>query len=343
MLDDLQYIHEKDQDDALGTAEKQYQQVDYTPDVTLDFTPQNIVFAAMGGSALAAQLSTSWPGYTVPFEVVHGYDLPAYVSDKTLVIAASFSGNTEETLSAVEQAEAKGAKIVVMTAGGKLQAIAEAKGYPLVLAPQGIPGRCATLYHLKALLSLLEGSGALAVAGAASQLAASADFVKTAVTAWRPDVATANNQAKQIAQELLGKSVVIYSGPKLFPAAYKWKVGCNENAKQVAWANQLPEFNHNEFTGWSKQPTDKPYAVIDLRSNLEHPRVQRRFELSAQLLSGMRPSPIVVEAQGSTLLEQLLWATCLSDFVTLYLAFLTDTNPTPLPLVDKLKEALKAQ
>jgi glucose/mannose-6-phosphate isomerase len=342
MLDDLQFIHERDKDDALGIAEKQYQQLAFSPGVITDFSPENIVFAAMGGSSLAAQLSTSWPGYTVPFEIVRGYDLPAYVSEKTLVIAASFSGNTEETLSALEQAEAKGAHIAIMTAGGKLQALAEAKGYPLVLAPEGTPGRCATLYHLKALLLLLQNTGTVAVADAAAQLTAAAGFVQTAVAGWRADVPTAQNQAKQIAQELLGKSVVIYSGPKLFPAAYKWKVGCNENAKQVAWANQLPEFNHNEFTGWSKQPTAKPYAVIDLRSNLEHPRVQRRFALSQQLLSGMRPAPIVVEVQGSTLLEQLLWATVLSDFVTLYLAFLSGVHPTPLPLVDKLKEALKA-
>jgi glucose/mannose-6-phosphate isomerase len=342
MLDDLQYIHERDQDDALGTAEKQYEQAGYAQDVRVDFTPENIVFAAMGGSALAAQMSMSWPGYTVPFEMVRGYDLPAYVSDKSLVIAASFSGNTEETLSAVAQAEAKGAKIAVITAGGKLQAIAQEKGYPLVLAPKEVPGRYATFYHLKALLSLLQETGVLAEAHAVDMLAAQAEFLKTSAAAWRPDVATVKNQAKQIAQELLGKSVVIYSGPKLFPVAYKWKVGCNENAKQVAWANQLPEFNHNEFSGWSKQPTDKPYAIIELRSNLEHERVQRRFELSTQLLSGMRPAPIVVEIQGASLLEQLLWASLLGDFVSLYLAFLTNTNPTPLPLVDKLKEALNA-
>jgi glucose/mannose-6-phosphate isomerase len=188
----------------------------------------------------------------------------------------------------------------------------------------------------------LQNTGALAEANAADTLAAQAGFLKTSAVAWRPDVATVKNHAKQIAQELLGKSVVIYSGPKLFPVAYKWKVGCNENAKQVAWANQLPEFNHNEFSGWSKQPTDKPYAIIELRSNLEHERVQRRFELSAQLLSGMRPAPIVVDVQGASLLEQLLWASLLGDFVSLYLAFLTNINPTPLPLVDKLKEALNA-
>lgn len=340
MLDDLKLIHERDQSDALGAAEKQYQQLAISVEVKLDFRPEHIVFAAMGGSALVGQISQSWPGYTVPFEIIRGYDLPAYVSEKTLVIAASYSGNTEETLSAVAQAEAKGAKVAVLTAGGRLQGIAEEKGYPLVLAPKAVPPRCATFYNLKALLSLLDGAGLLAADGAAAQLTAAAEFVKTAIEGWRTEVPTANNQAKQIAQELLGKSVVVYSGPKLFPAACKWKINCNENAKTIAWTNQLPEFNHNEFTGWSKQPVDKPYAVVELRSNLEHPRVQRRFEETGRLLSGMRPAPLVVDVQGSTLLEQLLWSAALGEFVSIYLALLAGTDPTPLPLVDKLKQAL---
>jgi glucose/mannose-6-phosphate isomerase len=115
MLDDLKYIHERDAQDALGAAESQCEQLLQTfelPD--LDFTPDNIVFGAMGGSAVAAHISQAWPGYTVPFEIVRGYDIPAYVSDKTIFIAASFSGNTEETLSALSQAEAKGARIMVI-------------------------------------------------------------------------------------------------------------------------------------------------------------------------------------------------------------------------------------
>src|SRR6185437_9932961 len=111
-----------------------------------------------------------------------------------------------------------------------------------------------------------------------------------------------------------------YSGPKLYPATCRWKIGINENAKQVAWANQYPELNHNEFTGWSRQPVEKPYAVVELRSTLEHPRVQKRFEETERLLSGMRPVPIVVNTQGSTVLEQLAWAALLGDYASIYLA-----------------------
>lgn len=341
MLDDLKYIHERDAQDALGAAESQCEQLLQTFELPeLDFTPDNIVFGAMGGSAIAAHMSQVWPGYTVPFEIVRGYDIPAYVSDKTIFIAASFSGNTEETLSALSQAEAKGARIMVIAGGGKLVDIARTNNYPLALLPKMAVSRYTTLLNLKAILSLLARANVLAAKDSATQLESHVDFLRTSTAIWRPDIATKDNPAKHLAQELMGRSVVVYSGPKLAPAAYRWKISINENAKQVAWVGQIPEFSHNEFSGWSRQPVEKPYAVIDLRSNLEHPQVQKRFELSERLLSGMRPAPIVVRLEGETLLEQLLWTVVYGDFVGIYLGLLNGVNPTPLELVDKLKDAL---
>ena len=123
----------------------------------------------------------------------------------------------------------------------------------------------------------------------------------------------------------------------MFPAAYKWKISFNENGKHVAWYGIYSEFNHNEFIGWSKQPVDKPYCVIDLRSELEHPRIQKRFVLSERLLSGLRPEPVVVEAKGNNKLEQLLYCVLLGDFVSLYTAIAGEINPEPVDLVEKFK------
>ena len=108
----------------------------------------------------------------------------------------------------------------------------------------------------------------------------------------------------------------------------------------LTWWNQLPEFNHNEFIGWTSHPLEKPYAVIDLRSNLEHPRIQKRFEVSERLLSGRRPAPIVVAVQGQTILEQLIWTVALGDFVTIYSALLNGLSPTPVDLIEKFKKEL---
>lgn len=343
VLDDLKMIHERDAADTLGIAEKQWQQLELTYDVAgyEGLRPFNVVYGGMGGSALAALLATTWPGFSVPFEIVRSYDIPAYVGEQTLFVAASYSGNTEETLSALEQAEQRGAKIVVITGGGKLEEIAEAKGYPLAKLPKTEQPRYAALANLTALLALVARYDILTVSDYQAELQQAAGFLRGATAAWRPDVPTDQNEAKQLAQEMIGKSVVIYGGPKLWPAAYKWKISFNENAKQVAWAGQLPEFNHNEFIGWSKQPHDKPYAVVDLRSSLEHERVQKRFEVSERLLSGLRPAPHVVQAQGTTLLEQLLWTVAFGDFVSLYTGLLNGLNPAPVELVEKFKKELE--
>lgn len=340
MLDDLKQIHERDVQDTLGIAERQWQQLGHKFETSQ--TPievENIVYAGMGGSALAALLSESWPGYKMPFQVVRDYDIPEYVSEKTYFIAASYSGNTEETISAIAQARAKGAKIAVIAGGGKLAEIAKEHGYPMVVLPKAEQPRYAVFYNLKALIVLLERAGLISE-NISNDFEGAEEFLKKAVQPWLPTVPTSSNSAKKIALEVIGKSAVIYSGPKLAPAAYKWKISFNENAKQVAWTNSLPEFSHNEFMGWTKQPVDKPYAVIDLRSSLDHPRVQKRFEVTEKMLSGMRPSPIVVNAEGRNLLEHLLWTVAFGDFVTLYTALLNGLNPAPVDLIEKFKKAL---
>lgn len=342
MLDDLKYIHEKDRADAIGVAERQCSQLTQAFDVShLEFgNILNVVYAGMGGSALPALLARSWPTLAVPFEIVRDYDIPFYVGEQTLVILASYSGNTEETISALGQAETKGAQIVVIDSGGKLEQLATEKGHPYVRIPKAEQPRYAVFSMFRATVDILAKAGLVRVEDVPGQFEAVAAHVTEASKAWRPEVPAKNNPAKQLAQELMGKSVVIYASASLFAAAYKWKISCNENAKQVAWCNQLPEFNHNEFIGWSEQPRQKPYAVVDLRSKLDHPRVQRRFEVSERLLSGMRPAPHVVEVQGGTHLEQLIWAVTFGDFVTLYLALLNGLDPAPVDLVEKFKKSL---
>ncbi len=341
MLDDLKYIHQRDGQDALGIAEKQWRQLGHdfeVPKIEGDFS--SVVYAGMGGSALAALISRSWPGYKLPFEICRQYDIPAYASDKTLFIAASYSGSTEETVSALEQAEKQGCRIVVIAGGGKLQEIAGQKGHPFILLPKAEQPRYAVLYNLKALVTVLEAAGLVNADQASSQMAQAAEFLKDSVADWLPTLPTSQNPAKKLALEMAGKSPVVYAGPLMAPAAYKWKIGFNENAKNVAWWDEYPEFNHNEFIGWSSHPVEKLYGVIDLRSSFEHPRIQKRFELSDRLLSGKRPAAHAVQAQGDTLLEQLLWTINYGDFVTIYLALLNNVNPGPVDLVEKFKKEL---
>lgn len=348
MLDDLQKIHERDQHDALGVVEKQWQQVQYEYDLG-GWKPsteiRNVVHSGMGGSALWALLSQSWPGWTVPFEVVRGYDLPAYVGPNTLFIASSYSGNTEETLSTLAQAEEKGAQIVIITSRGRLEEIANEKGYLLIKLPTIIPPRYGCLYGLKGLVTLAESFGLCATPNAVLELAATGEFLKDAIAEWDVTVPTSQNLAKQLAQEVMGKSPVLYGGPLLAPAAHKWKIGFNENAKNVAWEYAFPEFNHNEFTGWTAQPEHKPYTVFYLLSSFDNDRIKKRFDLSDKLLSGRWPSPERVEAKGESRVEQLLWMVTLGDFISLYTALLNNVSPIDLgdkDIIERFKKELNA-
>ena len=342
MIDDLKYIHQKDTKDALGIAEKQWQQLHHVFELNRKKAViENVVVAGMGGSALAAKLSKSWPGYGLPFEVCSDYSIPSHVNKSTLFIASSYSGNTEETLSALAEAEAAGAHIATITAGGKLKEIADHKNYTLALLPSGYQPRTTAFYGLGAMISVLDSFGLVDGESLQDELIQSADFIKKEVKEWGADVPAARNPAKKLARELMGLSPVIYSGPFLWPAAYKWKISINENAKNVAWCNQYPEFNHNEFIGWSSHPIDKLYSVVDLRSSFDHPQIRKRFEISDKLLSGRRPAAHIVEAAGDTPIKQLLWAVAFGDFVSIYLAILNGLDPTPVDLIEKLKKELE--
>jgi len=340
ILDNANVIAQRDPQDALSVA---FNQTDYfAAKFDAVFEPLgtilNIVWAGMGGSALPMVVVQSWPKLTIPFEVVRDYVIPPYVGEQTLFIASSYSGNTEETLAALNEAEGKGAQIVIVAAGGKLADIAREKSYPLFVIPAGIQPRMATFYFVNAFLQIIMPLGV--AASDTSELASVGGWLKDQLQEFKATVPTEQNYAKQLALKLVGKTVITYAGPLLFPAANKLKICVNENAKNLSWTNQYPEFNHNEFIGWSSHPVEKPFAVVEIRSRLEHERTQKRFEVSERLLSGMRPHPIVVEPRGETLLQQLAWSFALGDFVSIYLGILNGVNPTPVELVEKLKKEL---
>lgn len=341
MLDDIKLIHQKDSADALGIAAKTGDQLRKEFDLApLDFPINNVVYAGMGGSALAAVLAQTWPGFSVPFTLVRDYTLPAFVNEHTLVMVCSYSGNTEEAISALDDARKKNAKVVVLAGGGALMERARAEVLPFILLPKAAQPRYAVLYNLRAIVDILSKAKLTDGDRAHAALNMAAVHIEKAAEAWIPTVPTAQNPAKQLALELIGKSVVVYSGPKLFPAAYKWKISINENAKQIAWCNQYPEFNHNEILGWTEQPTERPYAVVNLLSSFEHPRVLKRLAVTERLLSGKKPAANIVQAQGSTILEQLLWTVSYGDFVSLYMSILNGLDPAPVELIERFKKAL---
>lgn len=345
MLDDPKLIARLDPSNALGVIASQPLQLDQNYEVTQLHQhklrrPTSIVVAGMGGSALAAEFIKSWLGdrLPVPLVIVRDYELPEFVGHDTLVVASSYSGNTEETLAALKDAKKRRAQIVISASGGKLLEHAEDQAYPHFILPGGIQPRLAVLYGVKALALLLENAD-LGLPGLADDLHQAAGWMLQHQQQWQAGSPIAENQAKQIARSLHDNPVVIYGGPTLMLPAMKWKIDINENAKNLAFYNYLPEFNHNEFLGWG-HPTKKHFKVVELRSKLDDPDVQLRFTVTNKLLAEMMPKPIEVMAEGDNKLEQMLWTTLLGDYVSAYLAFLNGIDPTPVTLIEKFKKEL---
>jgi glucose/mannose-6-phosphate isomerase len=344
VLDDQNIIAQRDPDGALELAAHDYEQVAFQPEVKNGEHDgrelQQLVITGMGGSALAALLIRAWlkTELKIPFEVIRSYSLPAYVGSNTLVIASSYSGNTEETLSAYKQAMQEGAQVAVVAAGGALIEQATADNVTYSEIPSGMQPRMALIYNLQAVLAVLEHFGV--VSGKLAEVQSLASWLEEETKNWVADQPTATNLAKQVAQTSVGKNAVFYGGELTAPIAYKWKISWNETGKNIAFWNEYSEFNHNEFMGWTSHPVEKPFVVFDLISHLEHPQILKRFEISDRLLSGKRPKANTIELKGETLIAQLLWGVVLADFTSVYLAILNNVNPTPVALIEKLKKEL---
>lgn len=347
MLDDSNVLNQRDPQGALAVAAAEWQQATYEAVIMQgEFAEQpitRVVLAGMGGSSLAALLVQSWlrDTLTIPFEVVREYSLPQYVDTATLVIASSCSGNTEETLSCLEDASARGAQLAVLTSAGELLERAKARDIVYVLLPDRsqVEPRMTTIAQMRALTRLLAHFGVLD-GTYYEQIAATGAWLEQETIGWLSSSTVDTNYAKQLALLAVGKTAMFYGGPLTAPLAYKWKISWNENAKNVAFWNAYPEFNHNEFMGWTSHPVEKPFAVFDLVSSFEHPQVLKRFTVSDRLLSGKRPKATEISLAGDTLIAQLLWGVVLADFVSIYVAVLNGVNPTPVELIEKLKKEL---
>lgn len=345
MLDDQNVFSQRDAHGALIVASNLYKQAEFEPSLERQDHDgrelTSIIIAGMGGSALAADVAKVLlsSDLSLPFEVIKGYQLPHYAGPATLVIASSHSGNTEETLACLQQAIDRGCQVAATATGGKLETITRQNGIMFAAMPTGTQPRMALIYNLRAILRILEEfhlidtSYSDAIGEASSWLAEESER-------WDKTVPTTINYAKQLALLAVGKTPVFYAGPLMAPVAYKWKISWNENAKNVSFCNQFPEFNHNEFLGWTSHPVEKPFVIFDLVSELENPRILKRFSLSDRLLSGRRPKANIVPMEGDTLIRQLLRACILADFVSIYVGILNGVDPTQVALIEKFKKEL---
>ncbi len=347
MLDDENILKQRDSGGALEVAASEWQQASYAATIEQGDHDgraiHKVVLAGMGGSALAALLVKSWLNdvIAIPFEVVREYTLPKYVDESTLVIVSSCSGNTEETLSCLDDAVAQNAQIAILTSGGTLLERAKKGDITYITLPDRsqLEPRMTTIAQIRSLARLLAHFGIIDEKYFV-QIAEASDWLHSESELWAKTVNVERNYAKLMALIAVGKTPVFYGGSLMAPLAYKWKISWNENAKNIAFWNTIPESNHNEFIGWTSHPIEKPFVVFDLVSELEHPRIQKRFNLNDRLLSGMRPKSNVIPIQGTSVIEQLLWGCILADYVSIYVAILNGVDPTRVDLIEKLKKEM---
>ena len=304
---------------------------------------RSLVVTGLGGSAIGGDLVRSIAGQHLkyPFLVNRDYDLPGFVDDTCLVFACSYSGNTEETLSAYEQARQAKAAIICITSGGQLEALARRDSFPVLPLPGGLPPRAALAYSLFTLLGAMESLRF--IPDQSSAIREALNLLKELAVKYGLANPESANPAKSLARSLSGKIVAVYgSNAILDAAAYRWRSQIAENSKNLAFHHVLPEMNHNELVGWLlPEAAVKNVGVVFLRDKGDHPQVQRRFDLTREIIAGKAGSMNEVWSQGESLLARVLSVILLGDFVSLYLAYLNNIDPSPVQVIDYLKQKLR--
>ena len=303
---------------------------------------RNIVLCGMGGSAIGGDLIRAYGIDTlrVPFYINREYRLPAFVGANSLVIGSSYSGNTEETLSAFSEAEERGAQLMAVTTGGELGEKASRAGYPLVILPGGLPPRAALGYSFSPILTLLENLGFFL--DQTEFFDETTRVLESGVKEYGLDEEWKINTPKKNATVLHNSLPIIYTDDWLFNAAgVRFRGQINENAKQLAYSAVLPENNHNELVGWNHL-----YALPGIISAVFfddkelHPRVRFRMEFLKNKVEELACDTTVFQSRGESRLARTFSLIQLGDWTSYYLAMLNEEDPTPVEIIDTLKGAL---
>lgn len=304
-----------------------------------------VVILGMGGSAISGDI---WRVLlqrecAIPVFNVRQYDLPPFVDDRTLVIASSYSGNTEETLSAFEQSLASPAHKLVVTSGGRLLTEARANGVPSFTFEFDGEPRAAVGWSLMPLLALSEKLGWMQ--GVSADLDEAVGTMSELRESLRETSPCASNVAKQLAGRLHEKLPIIYAGWPLTEIAHRWKSQLNESAKVWSFHEELPEVHHNAIVGIGlPRAIAEGTAVVLLRSvDLVHPRVQMRYHFTHQKLTQAGVDVVEVKTRGNSALAQMMSLILIGDYVSAYLAFLYGVDPTPTGVIEELRDWLATQ
>jgi glucose/mannose-6-phosphate isomerase len=295
--------------------------------------PGGLVVCGMGGSAIGGDLAAVAFGnrLTRPLTTERGYELPFAMLPDRAVLCSSYSGDTEETIACYEAAEALGARRIVATTGGRLAEAARADGVPVIGLPAGLQPRAAVGYLFTVAAEVA------ALTGAAPGLRTEIDSAGAHLREAGP---TLVKRAEELARRLTGSIPVIYGADLTVPVSLRWKTQVNENAKLPAFMAALPEADHNEIEGWDGAAGAGRMSAVFLEDRDQHPRVRQRFEVTASMVEPAAHYVTRIETEGDSRTERLLWAVMLGDLLSLQLAAARGIDPSPIEMIDRLKDEL---
>lgn len=297
---------------------------------------RNVVIAGMGGSGIGGTLvaSLTQDELKVPVTISKSYNIPAFVNEHTLFVASSFSGNTEETLEALEQALKTGAHCAVITSGGKIGKLAKDKGLDMITIPGDSNSPRANMgYSVIQLLFMLHYKGLTgnSFIKDTGRLAELLDAEKSEIT----------ERAEKLANGIKGYLPVFYADSRIYPVTVRIQQQINENGKHLCHTNAFPEMNHNELVGWEHpEQVLADSKVYFLKTKYDHPRVRDRYRISREIFSDKAANVIDIEAKGESLLEQCFYLIYLTDWVSYFLAAANDTDAFEIKAIDHLKNEL---
>jgi glucose/mannose-6-phosphate isomerase len=291
-----------------------------------------VMVAGLGGSGIGGSLVAGLAvgELTVPMQVTKGYFLPRHADEQTLLIACSYSGNTEETIQVLEQGLERGCRIVCITTGGKLAEMAEANNLDLIIIPGGMPPRACLGYSMIQQLFVLRNEGLIgnsilkSMSDSAELLANESESIKEAAAA--------------LAKNLNGKIPIIYIEDSMEAVAVRFRQQLNENSKVLAWHHAIPEMNHNELVGW-RDESDK-LAVVFFRNDGDYDRNQQRMEINKSVMEAYTPHIFDVWSKGLNMTEQAMYLIHFGDWVSWYLAQERGMDAVEVKVIDYLKGEL---
>ncbi len=292
-----------------------------------------VYVAGLGGSGIGGDFVAELirDECKIPYLVGKSYSVPAYLNENTLAIVSSYSGNTEETLEALKGIEASGAKVVIVSGGGKLIAIAKEKGYDHIIVPGNWPSPRACLgFSFVQQLYIMNKLGFISDKFK-KELRASIDLIKF-------DMDSIKIEAKKLAKQMYGTIPIIYTTDRMESVAVRLRQQINENSKMLCWHHVIPEMNHNELVGWKDH--DKRVSVLFFRNKDDYPRNAMRMDINNKIIGGLCDTVLEAYSKGQSLIEKNMYFVHLGDWISWYLSEMRGVDSIEVDVIDYLKGEL---